>query len=132
MKKSINLKVVGYLATETIGNKIVFHSNKVFKTKKEAIQAVNTHKEAKMWDNILKQASIVADLHKLREYMALCRSRFSKYVAKLTIKKYIQSIGRQGVEFLKDFFQESKFFLKNGFQIVKNQLVISSFDRKFA
>jgi hypothetical protein len=120
--KKINFKTIGYLAVEQIGKKLKFYSNKIYKRKADAIKYVKRIKETLTIKDIMEQAGIIADIEAIQSYIQKQRTQFRQYVAKLTLKRYIKSLGQKGIEFLKEFYAESKYFTNRLFSFNGSEL----------
>jgi hypothetical protein len=121
MKKT-NLKTVGFLACESVGKKLKFYSNKIYKRKSDAQKYIKRIKESLTIKDIIEQAGIVADIEAIQSYIQKQRTQFRQYVAKLTLKRYIKSLGAKGIEFLKEFYAESKYFTNRLFSFKGTEL----------
>jgi hypothetical protein len=121
-KQKINLKIVGYLPIEQIGKKLKFYSNKIYKRKADAQKYIKRIKESLTIKDIFEQAGIIADIEAIQSYIQRQRTQFRQYVAKLTLKRYIKSLGTKGLEFLKEFYAESKYFTNRLFSFNGSEL----------
>jgi hypothetical protein len=124
MKKT-NFKTVGYLAVEQVGKKLKVYSNKIYKRKADAIKYVKRIKETLTIKDIMEQAGIIADIEAIQSYIQKQRTQFRQYVAKLTLKRYIKSLGAKGIEFLKEFYSVSSYFVNRLFSFKGTQLIWS-------
>ncbi len=124
MKKT-NFKTIGYLAVEQVGKKLKFYSNKIYKRKADAIKYVKRIKETLTIKDIMEQAGIIADIEAIQSYIQKQRTQFRQYVAKLTLKRYIKSLGAKGLEFLKEFYAQSKYFTNRLFSFNGANLIWS-------
>jgi hypothetical protein len=124
MKKT-NLKTVGFLACESVGKKLKFYSNKIYKRKADAQKYIKRIKESLTIKDIMEQAGIIADIEAIQSYIQRQRTQFRQYVAKLTLKRYIKSLGAKGLEFLKEFYAESKYFTNRLFSFNGTNLIWS-------
>ncbi len=122
MKKA-NFKTIGYLAVEQVGKKLKVYSSKIYKRKADAIKYVKRIKESLTIKDIMEQAGIIADIEAIQSYIQKQRTQFRQYVAKLTLKRYIKSLGAKGIEFLKEFYSVSSYFANRLFSFKGTQLI---------
>jgi hypothetical protein len=125
MKKQINLKVVGYLAVESIGKKLKVYSNKVYKSKANAKRAVQTAKLKALQANVAIQEAFIAKIRDTRNKIANAKTYFQKYCAKVASFQVFNNLSKLKNTLVCDIYKVSKDVLLNISEYTQKSLIIN-------
>lgn len=120
MKK---IKTLGYLAIEKIGEEIVVHSLKLFKTAKEAKDFVLQQKNNKVIKDLLVMVEPIFTLKKMTRKLSFTKGFRDRQIIKSKIKKYFNRLEEFQKDFIEDFLQETHYYSIASISVKNNSLL---------